>query len=45
MSQWIKVSSEASFQGDVQQFEHNGRSIAIFHLEDGYFAIAYSKPS
>ncbi|MCK5453179.1 MAG: non-heme iron oxygenase ferredoxin subunit [Calditrichia bacterium] len=39
MSQWIKVGSEDSFAGDVQQFEHNGKPIAIFHLEDGYFAI------
>jgi 3-phenylpropionate/trans-cinnamate dioxygenase ferredoxin subunit len=39
MSQWIKVVSEEDFSGDVQRFEHNGLAIAIFRLEDGYFAI------
>ena len=39
MSQWVKVTDENSFRGEVQQFEHNGKPIAIFRLEDGYFAI------
>ena len=39
MSQWVKVGHEDSFKDDVQLFEHGGKSIAIFHLEDGYYAI------
>ena len=39
MSDWIKIGSVDSFTGDVQQFDHNGRKIAVFRLEDGFYAI------
>jgi len=39
MSRWVKVCDEDNFEGDVQLLEHNGNPIAIFHLEDGYYAI------
>ena len=39
MSQWVKVGREDSFENGVQLVEHGGKPIAIFHLEDGYYAI------
>ncbi|MBN2366400.1 MAG: non-heme iron oxygenase ferredoxin subunit [Calditrichaeota bacterium] len=39
MPQWIKVTAEDAFDGNVHVFEHEGWPIAVYRLEDGYFAI------
>lgn len=39
MSQWVKAGHENNFKNGVQLVEPNGKPIAIFHLEDGYYAI------
>ena len=39
MSPWIKIDSEADYTGPVQVYDHEGNPIAIFRLEDGYYAI------
>lgn len=39
MEQWIKVATLDTFQGEVMVYEHEDWPIAIFRLEDGYFAV------
>ncbi len=39
MSRWIKIFDENDFVGKVQVFEYREKPIAIFKLDDGYYAI------
>lgn len=39
MSPWIKIDTEANYSGPVQVYEHEGNPIAVFKLDDGYYAI------
>jgi len=39
MARWIKISNEKEFVGEVQVFEYQEKPIAIFKLDDGYYAI------
>ncbi|GAB4381745.1 MAG: hypothetical protein Kow0042_32220 [Calditrichia bacterium] len=37
--EWIKLEREENFQDPVQVYEVKGTRIALFRLEDGYYAI------
>ena len=39
MAKWIEVAKEDDFSGSVKTVEYDGETIAIFKLEDGYYAI------
>jgi len=39
MSKWIKVDSEADFTDEVKVYTYQGNRIAMFRLEDGFYAI------
>lgn len=39
MSKWINVEQESKFSEPVQVYEYKGIPIAVFKLEEGYFAI------
>ena len=39
MSEWVEVMTEAKFKDNVHIYEYNSKQIAIFKLEDGYYAI------
>jgi nitrite reductase/ring-hydroxylating ferredoxin subunit len=39
MERWISVTTEEEFEGPVFVYENDGEKIAIFKLEDGYYAI------
>jgi len=39
MADWISAGMESDFSGDIQVIEHGGKSIAIFRLSDGFFAL------
>lgn len=39
MSKWIKVGDVESFNEEVRVFVYQGNPIAVFHLEDGFYAI------
>jgi 3-phenylpropionate/trans-cinnamate dioxygenase ferredoxin subunit len=39
MSEWIKIDDESKFDGEVKVYSVNDSNIAVFKLEDGYYAI------
>jgi nitrite reductase/ring-hydroxylating ferredoxin subunit len=39
MSEWVEVMTKAKFKDNVHIYEYNSKQIAIFKLEDGYYAI------
>ena len=39
MSRWVKIAKESDLNGDVTVFDINGKAVALFRLEDGYYAI------
>lgn len=39
MARWIEVAKEADFSAHVQVAYFEGERIAVFKLEDGYYAI------
>lgn len=39
MSRWIKIDSESKFGEDVKVYQVNENRIAVFQLEDGFYAI------
>ncbi len=39
MAKWIRALAETDFSGRVAVIEHDGERIAIFKLDDGYYAI------
>lgn len=39
MSEWVEVMTKANFKDNVHVYEYNSKQIAIFKLEDGYYAI------
>jgi nitrite reductase/ring-hydroxylating ferredoxin subunit len=39
MARWIEVMKEDEFSGEVEVIEYDGIDIAIFKLDDGYYAI------
>jgi len=39
MSEWVKVGLENDLTPKVRVFDFQGKPVAVFHLEDGYYAI------
>lgn len=39
MSEWIKVGLESDLTENVCVFDFKGKPVAVFHLEDGFYAI------
>lgn len=39
MGKWIEVAPEAEFTETVRVVEYDGEEIAVFRLEDGFYAI------
>ncbi len=39
MAQWVKVGTVDTFPGEVMVYDYEGWPIAIFRLEDGFFAV------
>ncbi len=39
MSNWIEVCKESDFTDQAKVVEHEGNPIAVFKLNDGYYAI------
>ena len=39
MSPWIKIDQVENYSGPLQVYEYEGDPIAVFKLEDGYYAI------
>ena len=39
MGKWIEVAAEADFMEPVRVVEYDGIDIAVFRLEDGFYAI------
>lgn len=39
MSEWVELMTEENFKNSVHVYEYDSKQIAIFKLEDGYYAI------
>lgn len=39
MAKWLEVGKETDFTENVMTVDYDGETIAIFKLEDGYYAI------
>jgi nitrite reductase/ring-hydroxylating ferredoxin subunit len=39
MARWIEAMKENEFSGEVEVIEYDGIAIAVFKLDEGYFAI------
>jgi nitrite reductase/ring-hydroxylating ferredoxin subunit len=39
MAEWVEIMTEANFKDHLHVYEYNSEHIAIFKLEDGFYAI------
>jgi nitrite reductase/ring-hydroxylating ferredoxin subunit len=39
MSEWIKIDDESNFEGEVKVYSVKNSNIAVFKLDDGYYAV------